>query len=132
MNDVPQPVASVAPRIVAAIAALGVHFFTLILAIVVLCSVVPKYVKFFEQGNVELPVMTQQLIHLSWFAVSYWYLIVFLGMVVDAAIVALLTFAPKRKWLLSIYSHLWLLAVIFFLFWISIGLCVPIYALTDG
>ena len=132
MNDAQPPAASVASRIVAAIAVLGVHFVTLILAIVVLCSVVPKYVKFFEQGEIELPVMTQQLIRLSWSAISYWYLIVFFGMVIDAAVVALLTFAAKRKGLLSFYSHLWLLAVIFFLTWVSIALCVPIYALTDG
>jgi type II secretory pathway component PulF len=129
MNNASQPATTVGPRIVAAIAALGVHFFTLILAMVVLCSVVPKYVEFFEQRDGILPLLTQQVIDLSSFAVSYWYLIVFLGMVIDTAIVALLSFVSKRKWLLSIYSHLWLLAVIFFLFWISLVLGAPIQSI---
>jgi type II secretory pathway component PulF len=132
MNDVPQSSPSIVRRVVAGAALLGIHFVTLILTIVVLRTIVPIYIKLFEDYDVELPVVTQQLIHLSWFVVDYWYLIVFLGMIGDTAVVTLLSVAAsKRQWLLSAYSHLWLVAAILFFFGTSVALGLPIYILTD-
>ena len=70
---------------------------------------------------------------MSYFCVKFWYLIFFLGPIADAAVLAWLTFVvTKRKWLLPQYSHLWLLAVILLLVYISIGLALPIDSLSNA
>jgi len=53
-------------------------------------------------------------------------------MMIDAAIVVFLARHPERRTLLSIYSHLWLLAVILLLFYVSLALGLPIWKLTNA
>jgi len=131
MTETPPTAPPVLYRILTAVATISLHILSLIVAIVFLCMIVPEYTHFFDQADVLLPHPTLQVIELSWLFVSYWYLIIFLAVILDSAIVGVLAlFAWKRTWLLSIYSHCWLVAVILLLFWIGITLCIPIRALT--
>ena len=122
---------SVTPQIVGVVAVVAVHFIALLLLLVSLQSVVPIFAELFEERNVKLPAMTQRLLQWSSFAISYWFLIVGVAMLADSGIVALLSLSCKQKWLLPVYSHLWLLGVIILLFCGSIGICLPVAGLLD-
>ena len=132
MNDKTSPSPSVVPRIVRVIAITAVHFVALGIAIVFLCAIVPIYIELFEQYDVALPQVTVQIVELSLSTSDFWYLVILLCVVCDASIVAWLTFiASKRTWILTIYSHLWLLGVIVFLFWCSVVICIPIHDMNE-
>lgn len=119
-------------RLIGSAAILAAHFFTVVLLLLVFVKVVPLYTEFFEQSEVQLPAATQLVIRTSWTVVMYWYLIIPLGMVVDGAIVLLLSrFSSKGSWLLSLYSHMWLLAVIVLLFAASVTLVMPLVSLVQ-
>ncbi len=131
VNTTPQT-ESFVPRLVAVLATLFAHFIALILLIIELCSIVPKYLVFLEDGDVMLPAVTLLLIALSDFCSRYCLLIVLFGMIVDGGVVLLLAFvATKKKWLLSTYSHLLLMTMIVLLVWISMALCIPIFGLAQ-
>jgi hypothetical protein len=103
------------------------HLVVLVLVIFVLIQIVPAYIELFAKEDVELPAMTIQLMNLSSFFVRYFFIVVLLGVIADAAIVVLLEFVVKKcRWLLSVYSQALLFAVIIFLIWVSIALCLPI------
>ena len=132
MNDQDPARPSIFPRLFSIAAILAVHFFTLIVLLFVFCQIVPVYMKFFEYQNVELPTIAIQAIRLSYACVNYWYLAVVFGMPADAIIVSLLTsLGPRRTWILSVYCHLCLLAVILLLVFVIIAMGVPIHCLTE-
>ncbi len=124
------PKSSVVPRLLGIVAILVVHFFTLVVLLVVFCSVVPKYVSFFEAMNTELPAITILVVKVSYLLANYWYLLVVFGMPADAvAVILLAVFQRKRSWVLSVYSHLILLVAILAMFWVAIALGVPLHAM---
>ena len=121
------------PRLIAVASILSMHFFTLLVLMFVLCSIVPKYTMFFDFVETKLPAVTIHVIRWSFVLVKYWCLLIVFGMFADAAVVGLLAILfPKRNWVLSAYSHIWLLAVILIMLWISIALCVPIYSMAGS
>ena len=121
------------PRLLGIVAMLSLHLFALFVVILELVSLVPMHILFFAQANIELPTVTLHVMDLSNFCVKFWYLIFFLGPIADAAVLAWLTFVvTKRKWLLPLYSHLWLLAAILLLVYINIGLALPIDSLSNA
>lgn len=62
------------------------HFFTLLVLIFVLCSVVPKSTMFFDFAETELPAMTIHVIRWSFALVKYWYLLIVFAMFADAGL----------------------------------------------
>lgn len=48
----------------------------LVVIVVMLVKVIPSYTKLFAELDVEMPTITQAVIHLSGFMVSYWYLLI--------------------------------------------------------
>jgi hypothetical protein len=114
------------PRLIGIAAILAVHFFSLVMLILVFCSVVPKYLDFFDSWNLELPEMTILAITMSFACCNYWYLAVLL-LPADAIIVIMLSLlGTKRSWILSVYCHLVLLTVIFLLLFVIVSMAVPI------
>lgn len=112
------------------VAILLAHSFALFLVLMMLVKVVPMYTVFFEHQDVALPVVTRRIVWFSEFCLAYWFIMYFLGMVADAAIVLTLArAASKRRWLLSAYSHLCLLAAGAMLFYVSAWLSHPVYSL---
>ncbi len=114
------------PRLIGIAAILAVHFFTLVMLILVFCSVVPKHLDFFDSWNLELPEMTILAITMAFACCDYWYLAVLL-LPADAIIVIMLSLlGTKRSWILSVYCHLVLLTVIFLLLFVIVSMAVPI------
>ena len=121
------------PRLLGMVAMLSVHIFTMFLVTVEMVYIVPMHILFFDQANVEMPVATIHVMDISYNFFKFWYLIVFLGTIADAAVLALLTFVvTKKKWLLPLYSHLWLISIILLLVYISIGLSLPMESLSNA
>ena len=114
-------------KLLTLVAILMVHFFAMLLVSVELITIVPMHINLFAETDVELPIATLHVMDLSYFFVKFWYLIVTLGMTADITVLVLLIFvATKKKWLLSIYSHLWLIAVILLFAYVSIALSFPV------
>ena len=121
---------SVVPRLLGIVAVLAAHFLTFVVLLVVFCSVVPKYVSFFEATYTELPAITLLVIKLSYLVTNYWYLLVLFGMPADGVVVIVLAvFLRKRNWVVSVYSHLILLVAILAMFWVTVALGVPLHAM---
>ena len=114
-------------RIIGVVAILAAHFFALCVLVMVLCSVVPVYSRFFEVHDLELPNIAFSTIQLSYLCNNYWYLLFIFGMPIDAVIVFVLSsLGAKRSWILQVYCHLWLLAVILLLLFVIVSMSVPI------
>jgi len=105
------------------------HSLALFFVMVAFVKIVPTYAMFFEQQEVTLPVATQQLLTWSEFWVAYWYLIFFIGMTMDAAIVLTLALAAKTSRIVSLYSHTFLLVVCALLIYMGAWLSHPVYSL---
>ncbi len=129
----PEPVRqSIMPRLIGIAAILSVHFFSLLVLILVFCSVVPVYQMFFDHRNLEVPGMVMLTIKLSHACLDYWYLAIVFVMPVDAVIVFVLSsLGAKRSWILSVCCHLWLLAVTLLLFFVILSMALPIRHLAD-
>ena len=122
-------------RLLRIAAILFAHFFSLLVLLFVFVKIVPTFTLVFEQAELELPAATVLVIRTSDAFVMYWYLIIFLGMLLDGSIVAVIAaFSSKTSGLVSLYSHLWLLAVIFLLFWTNVACVMPLVSLAfpDG
>ena len=125
VNDTPPQQESILIRLAIIITTGFVHFLTLLLVMAELCLVVPKFVEFFHYQDVLLPAWTIQVMDLSMFVINYYYLAFFI-LLIDGSIVIWLS-APKKRWLLSIYSQAWLLLVCIFIFWVGVVMLVPVY-----
>ena len=125
-DEVPKPSIQ-SPRI-GIVGTLLAHAFALFLVLMTMVKLVPPYTVFFEQEGVALPVITQRLIVLSDYCVNFWFIMYFVGMVIDAVVVIGLATAKRRR-LLSAYSHLCLLAATAVLFYVSAWLLHPVYSL---
>ena len=120
-------------RLLGLVAMLSAHFFAMFVVTVELAHIVPTHILLFAETDVDLPVVTIRVMDLSYFFVRFWYLIIPLGMIADAAVLATLTFvATKKKWLVPIYSHLWLLAVILLLVYVNIAIALPTESATKA
>jgi len=114
-------------RLLGIAAILLAHLVALLFVMIALCKAVPAYVEFFGQEDVALPAATQQIFRFSYFCIVYFFPVVFLVMATDAAVVFTLSFAFHRKrWLLSAYSHLCLLAASAVLVYVTAWLSHPV------
>jgi hypothetical protein len=130
MQDKPPPQKSGLSRLLGIVAILFAHFFSLLVLLFVFVKIVPTFTLVFEQAELELPAATVLVIRTSDAVVMYWYLIIFLAMVLDGVAVALMAALSSRtSGLVSLYSHMWLLAVIFLLFWTNVACVMPLVSL---
>jgi hypothetical protein len=92
---------------------------------------VPEFVRLFEEFDAPLPTMTQLAIGLSHVVVQYWYLLVPLVLVVDAAVLFGLRLLPgKAKGLSTAWAVLVLVAAVLLLGFIILALALPLQAMT--
>lgn len=106
------------------------HAFVGLLLYMVLVFLVPQCVGVLEDFDAELPAATQMLIRLSSMLVNYWYLILFLLAMVDAAVLFGLSQVPPRlRWLRSLWFNATVLAAILFLFFSVVALALPFGAI---
>jgi type II secretory pathway component PulF len=81
--------------------------------VIVLDKAVPVYRVLFEQHNVVPPARTQAIFAFSDYCSAYFVGLIFVAMVIDAAVIFTLGFAfPKNRRLLTACSHLWLLVAL--------------------
>jgi type II secretory pathway component PulF len=108
------------------------HFLSLVALLFVFVKLVPTYTRVFEEAELALPAATVFVIRISNTFVMYWYLIIFLGILLDGVVVAVLTALSSRtNRLVSAYSHAWLLAVLFLLLWASVACVMPLISLVE-
>ena len=106
------------------------HFLAVVVLIVALVRMVPEFLRLFEQFDAPVPTITQLAIGLSHVVVQYWYLLVPLVLVVDAAILFGLRLLPgKAKGLSTVWAVLVLVAVILLLGFIILSVVLPLQAL---
>ena len=124
--EIPRP--SIRSRLVGISGILLAHALALFFVMVALVKIVPTYAMFFERQDVALPIATQRIVMWSEIWVAYGFLLIFLVMAIDAAVVLSLALATTRKrWILSAYSHVGLLAACAVLVYIGAWLSHPVY-----
>jgi type II secretory pathway component PulF len=132
MQDKLPPQPSVLSRLIGIAAILLAHFLSLVALLFVFVKIVPTYTRVFEEAELALPAATVSVIRTSDIFVMYWYLIIFLGILLDGVVVALLAALPSRtNRLVSFYSHVWLLAVLFLLLWANVACVMPLISLVE-
>jgi len=123
----------VARRLGGAGAILLAHFVAMVFVVLEFAWLAPAIQVLFEELDVELPKITQQVLVLSHLFCWYWYLILFATVVLDAGILVVLAVAaPRQRWPAAVYSHLFLLLTIVLLYWINLALCLPLIALAQS
>ena len=129
MNDeIPKPENSLARSIVWTVCTTFTHLIAAVVLLVVMVRVVPWYIMVFEAYDAELPVMTQHALNLHLFTVDYWYLLFPLGLLLDAAILFVLSRLPTgTRWLGTVWFGAVLLATI--LSWALIDIAVNMPAI---
>lgn len=106
------------------------HSLALFFVTFAMVKIVPTYSLCFERHGLALPEVTRRIVLCSEFCVAYWYVFFPSAMVADATIVLILAFAASRRsWLLSVYSHLCLLAASAVLVYVSVWLSHPVYSM---
>ena len=106
------------------------HFLAGVVLLVALVRMVPEFLRLFEEFDAQLPTMTQLVILLSQAVASYWYLLVPLGLVIDAAVLFGLRLLPGRaRGLSTAWAVLVLVAAILFLGFIVFSVALPLQAL---
>ena len=91
---------------------------------------VPEFRLLFEEFDADLPRMTIVAIDLSVFVARYWYLILFVGVGVDAGLLfGLSRLPPRTRWLGTVWASLVLVVALLGLAFLAIGIVLPLQAL---
>jgi hypothetical protein len=103
------------------------HLVAGLVVVVVLCRVVPVYMKLYDDWNMELPAATQSVIRVSYFMACYWHLVALGFLILDGAILLVLHLLPPgARWLKTCWNTAVLLAVILFLGYAALALAIPL------
>jgi type II secretory pathway component PulF len=130
MDESKLPVPSNSSPLLRSAGILSAHSLALFFVFVAMVKIVPTFAYVFEAFELELPEVTRRIVLCSEFCVSYWFLIFPSVMVADAIIVLILAFAASRRsWVLSVYSHLCLLAASAVLVYVAAWLSHPVYSM---
>ena len=130
MSDPNQAGPSLGSRLIGALGIVFTHLLAFFFVLIVLTKMAPTYAIFFESQDLVLPEATRRVIVWSEFWVAFWFIILFFWMAIDAGLVFLLTLiGGKRGRLVSVYSHLVLLASLTLVIYVCSWLSHPIYAL---
>ena len=90
--------------------------------------VVPHFVVILQDFDAELPAMTQWVISLSMFVVSYWYLTIGPAVGVDAAVLVGLSLLPSgSRWAVGVWFAVVLIAMILFAGFVAVALFLPMW-----
>lgn len=109
-----------------------IHFLATLVVAICLIAAVPQHIKAFEMFNMDLPAATVLTIHLSDFAVNYWYLFS-VPLAIDGMLLLVLNLAPpKFSWLARVWSTLFLVCSILLLGFILLTVSLPIESLARG
>ena len=97
---------SISSRLAGSGGILLAHFIALSFVLITLTKTAPIYAVVFEHQNFVLPAATQKVLWLSEFCVAYFLPIAIFMLLADAVVVLTLALAaPRKRWLLSVYSH---------------------------
>ncbi len=103
------------------------HAFAGVLLFVVLVFIVPIFENHFDEIDADLPTATITLLNLSNILVNFWYLILPVLAIIDAAILFGLSQAPpKLRWLRSMWFNAIMLATIILLSLWMVNLAMPL------
>ena len=92
--------------------------------------VVPRFVVILQDFDAELPAMTQWVISLSMFVVTYWWLLIGPAFGVDAAVFGGLMLLPaESRWATVAWFLAVLVAMILFTVFVVMALFVPMLSL---
>jgi len=107
-------------RLLGVTSVLAAHFIAFACVMITLCKTVPTYAYVFEKLGVKTPDATQRILHISQSCLQQPLLITFFVMLTDVAVVSVLAFkAPRKRWVLSAYSHIVLVAASLVLLYIG-------------
>jgi hypothetical protein len=104
---------------------LFVHFFAGSVLLVMLGQTVPGFVEIFEDFEVDLPVIAQVVISLSYLVVSYWYLLPLLVIADTAVLFGLSRLPPRARWLARLWFWLVLSAILLLIVGTIVGVALP-------
>ena len=106
------------------------HFIAAMVVIGVLMTVVPRFAGLFAEFQAELPPITILVIDLSRVVGGYWYLLVPLGLAVDAVLLFGLSRLPAgARWLGTVWSSLVWLGALVGLALIVVAIFLPLHEL---
>ena len=132
MNE-PKPASEYSPlvfagEIVRNFLAMLARFGVGLLVLIAFCSLVSQHMKYWEQIELRIPRVSEQLIWFSkWMIRDGWWMSVLIYPPIDFAITLMFTIWMRQKrWLLSAWSHLYFLIAIVLLFWAILGITVPL------
>jgi len=130
-DDSPTPAtASVIPALIGYLFA---HCVALVAILMDLVIVVPIYIELFDEADVELPVITLQVVNGSHLASMYWFALIAAVIVLDTACMTILAMAFRsQRWLLSAYSHAVMVVALCLLLWITLVLSIPIRGMSEA
>jgi len=99
------------------------HSATLMLLSVVFCQLAGGFSEYYRHANIEIPEATSGIIRISDICVTFFGPIFFTVMIVDFAMMLLLTSWRSKRWLLSAYSQMFvffaLLVVVYAANWLG-------------
>ena len=106
------------------------HFVAGMVLLAVLLAVVPRFVVIFEDLDAELPTMTVLVINFSRVVAGYWYLLLPLGLAVDAVLLFGLSRLPDwGRWLGTLWASLVWMAALVLLGLIIVAVFLPLSGL---
>ena len=109
------------------------HLIAGVVLILALVRMVPEFVRLLEDFDAPVPALTEVVIGLSQVVAQYWYLLVPLVFVVDAAVLLGLRLLPgKAKGLSTSWAVLVLVVAIVLLGLVILAVAMPLEALIEG
>jgi type II secretory pathway component PulF len=109
------------------------HLVAFVLVMWVLGTIVPQFLAMFAEFEAEVPPVSILVIDLSHIVTAYWYLVLPLALVIDAALLFGLRCLPAAaNWLATVWATLVWLGMLLLLAMVVVGLYVPLdQLLTD-
>jgi type II secretory pathway component PulF len=106
------------------------HFVAAMAVIAVLMTVVPRFVRMFANLDVDVPPVTEVVIGLSHVAAGYWYVVLPLGLAVDAVVLFGLSRLPAgERWLGTVWASVVWMAALGLMALVTVALVVPLEGL---
>ena len=108
------------------------HLVAFVVVISVLGTTVSRFLAIFAEFEAEVPPVTILVIDLSHVVTAYWYLLLPLALVIDAALLfGLSCLPPAARWLATVWATLVWLATLVLLAIVVVGLFLPLEELVS-
>jgi len=103
------------------------HLAAGLIVVVVMGFVVPRFVRTFAELEAELPPMSEYMITVSNLVVRWWYLLLPIGLAIDAALLFGLSRLPRpARWLATVWGIVVLLAAVLLIGLTVVAVIVPL------